>query len=176
MTGNNQISTNVTCLNINGNSIQNHQKIVDSFNNFFLDTHNATKKHTNKDAETNKRPMDYLYASFQKPFHNLILKKINCKEIEEVIRTIKLKPANGYDGINSNLIKASAIFISSSLAYIFNKSLSIGIFPKCLKYSEIIHIYKKGTGLICHTIDLYPYFQYFQKFLKKSYINKSLYT
>jgi hypothetical protein len=27
--GNNQISTNVTCLNINGNSTQNHQKIVD---------------------------------------------------------------------------------------------------------------------------------------------------
>jgi hypothetical protein len=54
MTGNNQISTNVTCLNINGNSTQNHQKIVDSFNNFFLDTHNATRKHTNKDAETDK--------------------------------------------------------------------------------------------------------------------------
>jgi hypothetical protein len=118
MTGNNQTSTNVTCLNINGNSTQNHQKIVDLFNNFFLDTHDATRKHTNKDTETDKRPMDYLYTSFQKPFHKLILKTINCKEIEEVIRTIKLKPASGYDGINIKLIKASAIFISPPLAYI----------------------------------------------------------
>jgi hypothetical protein len=110
MIGNNPIATNVTCLNINRNSTQNHQKIVDSFNNFYLDTHNATGKHTNKDAETDKRPMAYLYTSFQKPFHNLILDRINCKEIEEVIRTIKLKPATGYDGINIRLIKASAIF------------------------------------------------------------------
>jgi hypothetical protein len=89
MTGNNQISTNVICLNINGNSTQNHQTIVDSFNNCLLDAHNATRKHTNKDAEIDKRLMDYLYTSFQKPFHNLILHRINCKEIEEVMRTIK---------------------------------------------------------------------------------------
>jgi hypothetical protein len=48
----------------------------------------------------------------------LILNRINCKEIEEVIRTIKLKPASGYDGINIKLVKASAIFISPPLAYI----------------------------------------------------------
>jgi hypothetical protein len=152
LTGNNLISTNVTCLNINGNSTQNHQKIVDSFNNFFLDTHNATRKHTNKDAEIDKRHMDYLYTSFQKPFHKLILNRINCKEVEEVIRTIKRKPASGYDGINIKLIKASAIFMSPLLAYIINKSLFTGIFPKRLKYSEII--YKKDTRLICQTIDL----------------------
>jgi hypothetical protein len=81
MTGNNQISTNVTCLNINSNSTQNHQKIVDSFNNIFLDTHNATRKHTNKDIQSDKRPKDYLYTSFQKTFHKLILNRINCKEI-----------------------------------------------------------------------------------------------
>jgi hypothetical protein len=55
------------------------------------------------------------------------------KEIEEVIRTIKLKPASGYVGNNIKLIKVSAIFISSPLAYIINKSLSTGIFPKHLK-------------------------------------------
>jgi hypothetical protein len=56
---------------------------------------------------------------------------------------IKLKPASGYDGITIKLIKASAPFISSPLAYIFNKSMSAGIFPTQLKYTEIIPIYKK---------------------------------
>jgi hypothetical protein len=119
--------------------------------------------------------MDYLYTLFQKPFHKLILTRINCKEIEEVIRIIKLKPASGYNGINIKLIKASAIFISSPLAYMSNKSLSTGIFTKCLKYSEIIPIYiKKETRLICQTIDLYRYFQYFQEFLKVIYKQISL--
>jgi hypothetical protein len=110
------------------------------FNNFFLDTHNATRKHTNKDVETDKRHMDYLYTSLQKPFHKLILNRINCKEIEEVIRTLNLNQLVDM----MELIKASAIFISSPFTYIINKSLSTGIFPKHLKYSEIIPIYKKG--------------------------------
>jgi hypothetical protein len=159
MTGNNKISTKVTCLNINGNSTQNDQKIVDLLNNFLLDIHNAMRKHINKDVETDKSPMHYLYTSFQKPFLNLILKKINCKEIEEVIRTIKLKPASGYNGINIKLIKASAISIASPLACIINKSFSTRIFPKCLKYFEIIPIYKKGDKTDMSN-------QYFQKFLK----------
>jgi potassium voltage-gated channel Eag-related subfamily H protein 8 len=54
------------------------------------------------------------------------------------------KAVHGYDGITANLIEASAPFISSPLAYICNKSLSTGIFPSCLKYSEITPIHKKG--------------------------------
>jgi hypothetical protein len=56
---------------------------------------------------------------------------------------MKPKAAHGYDGITSNLIKASAPFISSPYAYICNKSLPTGIFPSHLKYSEITPIYKK---------------------------------
>jgi hypothetical protein len=50
--------------------------------------------------------------------------------------------------------------------------LSTGIFSKRLKYFEIIPIYKKGEKTDMSNVDLYPYFQYFQKFLKKSYIKK----
>jgi hypothetical protein len=57
---------------------------------------------------------------------------------------MKPKAAHGYDGITASLIKASAPFISSPLAYICNKSLSTGIFPSRLKYSEITTIHKKG--------------------------------
>jgi hypothetical protein len=39
-----------------------------------------TKKHTNKDVGVDKGSMDYLYTSFQKPFQNLILKKLIVKK------------------------------------------------------------------------------------------------
>jgi hypothetical protein len=93
------------------------QDIVNSFNNLFLDVANITKEGTNKDTEIDKRPMDYLYTLFLQPFPKLILKKTNCNVIEEIIRLMKLKSAHGYDGITANLIKASAPFISSPLAY-----------------------------------------------------------
>jgi hypothetical protein len=104
-------SSQVTCLNINGNNTQNYQIIANTFNNLFRNKVYTTKKLTNKDVGVDKRSIDYLYTSFKKPFQKLIL------------------------------IKASAPFISSPLAYILNKSLSIGIFPTRLKYSEIISIY-----------------------------------
>jgi hypothetical protein len=102
---------------------------------------NSTKEGTNNNTEIDKRP---IYTSFLQPFPKLILKKTNCNEIEEIIRLMKPKAAHGYDGITANLIKASAPFISLPLAYICDKSLSTGIFPSRLKYSEITPIHKKG--------------------------------
>jgi hypothetical protein len=84
-TGNGHACTDVTYLKITGKNFQNHQDIVNLFNNFFLDMANVTKEGTNKNIERDKRPMDYLYASFLQPFPKLILKKTNCNEIEEII-------------------------------------------------------------------------------------------
>jgi hypothetical protein len=65
---NDRVSTNVTCLNITGKNIQNYQDIVNSFNNFFSDVANITKKGINKDMAIDRRPMDYLYTSLVQPF------------------------------------------------------------------------------------------------------------
>jgi hypothetical protein len=72
MTGNIQISTNVTCLNLNGNSTQNYQMIANMFNNFFLNVVNTKKKQTNKDVRVDKGSINYLRTSFQKPFQELL--------------------------------------------------------------------------------------------------------
>jgi hypothetical protein len=63
---------------------------------------NTKKKQTNNDVGVDKGSMNYLYTSFQKPFQKLILKETDSKEIEEIIRFIKLKPASGYDEITIN--------------------------------------------------------------------------
>jgi len=43
------------------------------------------------------------------------------------------------------ILKISAPYILSPLTYIFNKILSLGIFPDRLKFSEVKPIFKKGS-------------------------------
>jgi hypothetical protein len=52
--------------------------------------------------------------------------------------------SKGYDEIPQNILKISMPFIITPLAYICNKSLSLGIFPSSLKYSQISPIFKRG--------------------------------
>jgi hypothetical protein len=82
--------------------------------------------------------------SFKNPFPNFNLKSISTKEIENIIKSLKPKNSSGYDEISTKLTKICSPFISSPLAHIFNKSLSSGIFPECLKYSIVKPLFMKG--------------------------------
>jgi hypothetical protein len=100
----------------------------------------------------------------------MVLKETNCNEIEEIIRLMKPKLACGYDGITAKLIKAIAPFIASPLAYICYRSLSTGIFPSRLKYSEITTpIHKRGDKT--NMSNYRPI-----SFLSHLYINGSFFT
>jgi hypothetical protein len=74
------------------------------------------------------------------------IKSLSTKEVENVIKSLKLKNSSGYDGISTKILKLSSLFISSPLTYICNKSITQGIFPDRLKYSEIKPLYKKATN------------------------------
>jgi hypothetical protein len=68
------------------------------------------------------------------------------------------------------LLKLSSPFIISPLTHICNKSLSSGIFPDSLKYSEIKPLFKKGDK---HNISNYrpiSILTSFSKVLEKSSI------
>jgi hypothetical protein len=72
------------------------------------------------------------------------IKSLSTKELENIIKPLKLKNSSGYDGISTKILKLSSLIISSPLTYICNKSIAQGIFPDRLKYSEIKPLYKKG--------------------------------
>ena len=63
------------------------------------------------------------------------------------IKSLKLNNSHEYDEISTKLLKISSPFIISTLAHTCNKSLSSGIFPDRLKYSEIKPLFKKGDKL-----------------------------
>jgi hypothetical protein len=57
-----------------------------------------------------------------------------------------VKNSHGYDGITTEMLKASAPYISSPLNYICNKSIRPGTFPTHLKYSIVKPLCKKDDS------------------------------
>ena len=89
----------------------------------------------------------YLYKNSKLPYPDMKTNYTTPKEIEKIIQSLKVKNSHGYDGIPTKILKISTPFITSPLTYICNKSLSSGIFPSRLKFSEIIPLHKKGNRM-----------------------------
>ena len=106
---------------MNGRIIHNQQTIADSFNKYFsnvaeklietnyMDKMNLTHNVTTLDKAI--RNSKQLYPSIQ-------FKCITSKEIENIIKSLKTTNAQGFDEISAKILKWSAPFISSPLAYI----------------------------------------------------------
>jgi hypothetical protein len=61
----------------------------------------------------------------------------STKDVERIIRSLRLKNSYGYDEISTKILKAITPIISSPLNYTFSKSIRPGIFPTHLKYSTV---------------------------------------
>jgi hypothetical protein len=69
---------------------------------------------------------------------------ITEKEILGVTGKLKSKYSTGFDGIPMLLIKHFVQHIIKPLMFIFNLSLSTGIFPNLMKIAKVRPIFKKG--------------------------------
>ena len=63
-------------------------------------------------------------------------------EIKKLIENLPNKTSSGYDNINNILLKKLCNSITLPLSYIFNLSISKGIFPTKMKFSETTPLYK----------------------------------
>ena len=91
--------------------------------------------------------MHYLYQSFNCIFPSFKLTPLSTKDVANTIKSLNTKNSHGYDEISTKFLKLSLPFILCPLTHICNKSFSLGIFPDCLKYSEIKPLLKKGDNL-----------------------------
>ena len=133
-------------INIDGKLITNQQSIAHSFYNYFLtvaDKITSNIKHDKNSLNCNN-PTHCLHKNFKIPCSNMKLKYTIPNKIEKIIKSLKSKNSHGYDRITMKILKVSTPFIISPLTYICNKSLSSGIFPSRLKFSEIKPLPKKG--------------------------------
>ena len=140
----------ITSLNINGILIQNQQTLANSFNNYFSNVAEnlIEANHIDKmNLIQNGTTLDHALRNCKQVYPSIKFRHTSTKEIEMIIKTLKTTNAQGYDEISVKILKWSAPFISSPLAYICNKSLETGFFPSRLKYSTVIPIFKTGDRL-----------------------------
>jgi hypothetical protein len=93
----------------------------------------------------NTTPIHYLLQCFKSLFPNNELKLLSIREIKNIINSLKLKNSHGYDEKSTKLLQISCPFII--LTHICNKSLTTGIFPDHLTYSEIKPLFKERDKL-----------------------------
>ena len=77
------------------------------------------------------------------PF-NFDFKPVEIKSVLKQIRQLKANKAADLDNIPGRPLKAVAEKIAPSLTYIYNLSLSTGIFPNDWKTAEVTPLFKSG--------------------------------
>jgi hypothetical protein len=135
----------ITSISNKGKSYNNPQTMANIFNNYFIMPPNQMQ--LNKLTNVSNS-LSYLSEVHKQTFPNINMTPVTSKEIKDIMKSLKWKNSKGYDEIPLNILKISMPFILSPLVYICNKSLSLGIFPTQLKYSQISPIFKKGDKAV----------------------------
>ena len=52
------------------------------------------------------------------------------------------KKSSGHDGINNIILKEIGEYICTPLTYLFNESMTMGVFPDAMKIAEVVPLYK----------------------------------
>ena len=104
---------------------QSPKRAAEAFNNYFLNISENLNIYIAKD----NNPISLLkrYNPFQFPPMQIV--PITEGEIRSIISSPKSKNSSDYYGISTKILKLCGNQISKPLAFIFNKSITMGIFP-----------------------------------------------
>lgn len=143
-TGRTNTNEGITTISVNGNIVDNHHLILDSFNNNFLSIADTIlKRIIVYGILIAIFPPSHIYQMRANNHSHIKFNNTSRHEIEEVIKSLKSSNSYGYDEVSIKIIKESSLFISSTLTKICNHSFS-GIFLEYLKHSDIQSVYKNG--------------------------------
>jgi hypothetical protein len=131
----------ISIINIEGQLCNNVQIMANYINNYFVSPLPQTKDSPSTDRS---EALNFLTAVFKHPFSNIHMTPVTIKEVKHIVKSLKWKYSYGYDEIPQHILKISLPFILAPLTHMCNKSLSLGVFPTRLKYSQINPIFKKG--------------------------------
>jgi hypothetical protein len=146
ISGKNVKKEDLQFLKIDGELTDNHSRIAESLNNYFLSIADNIKGIENYHIPGTDpgNYLKYFTQAFVNPLPRMYFKHTTFKEVESIIRSFKPKSSKSYDEISTEILKCSVPFISSPLAHICNRVFESGVFPNRLKYSVIKPVFKDG--------------------------------
>ncbi len=86
--------------------------------------------------------MDYLLRHLPPTFD---FTSITAADIADAINRLGSTQAAGMDGLTALLVKSAKSELTSILEYLFNRSLTLKIYPRLWKEAVITNLYKSGS-------------------------------
>jgi hypothetical protein len=159
-------------LNTEGSPANDYQELARVFDDYFVNVTNLTQTGNLNDDLSAAENLNTVY---NRPLGQIDLTPVTAQEIKNIIRCLKWTTSSGYDEVPPRLLKLSLLYIISPLTYLCNKSLTSGIFPSWLKYSQVTPILKKGNKFElsnCRPVSLLTSFsKMFEKVMYKRQFN-----
>lgn len=138
-------SKNVIKLDKDGTIISDAREIVNNLNTYFLSIVQQNKIKT----EISKI-RDFMKNSCPANNKSFFIGPTTGTEIINLTTCIKNSFSCGWDQIPSFIFKKIIVLVADKLADLINKSFEEGIFPDCLKKSDVCPIFKGGDSYECN--------------------------
>lgn len=131
-------TANKIALNVNGSIISDNLEVCNLFNNHFS---NIGRNLANSIPLTDiQNPIEQLHSIRE----SIFLQPCSPNEVLNIIHDLKTNKAPGPDNIPSLILKTNASVFSNILSESFNKIISTGQYPECLKLAKVSPIFKSG--------------------------------
>ena len=81
----------------------------------------------------------------QLPKHSTKLNNLSttAKEVLDILTSLPRRKAPGLGGITTDLLKLCSSRTDNSLAILFNRNFSEGVYPSAWKYSLVVPVFKR---------------------------------
>lgn len=89
-------------------------------------------------------PTDLMKVGADSPVNSLVLSPTTLEELTKFFSKIKNSKSEDFFGISVSILKKCWILVGPIVTHLVNVCLERGVFPDCLKASEIVPVEKKG--------------------------------
>ena len=134
---NNFKRTYLSYIKMNNEVMRCPSDIAEAFNKYYT---NIAPNLDNNIPPSDVNPLDFLRGNYPT---SMIVPPVLPRNVAAVINSLKNKKSNSHE-ISVSLLKANKEQIVVPVSILFNQSIDKGTFPKCLKHTTVISIYKKG--------------------------------
>jgi len=160
-------------IELNGEIVTDKKRIVNSFNDYYI---NIGPNLSKSMPESDISPLAYMGTRVN---NTMFINPTTEIEIRKHILSLK-NSSPGWDEITGKILKETHECILKPLTYVFNLSLSQGVFPSELKIAKVIPLYKGDSKFIVSNYRPVSVLPVFSKILEKlmytrlfSFINKN---
>ena len=134
-------TTVIPHLTIDSINITQDREIANELGKYFSQ---IGKNYANK-VGSPKTNIDEYLSKIRMCQDSIFLAPTNQEEIKRMIEKLPNKTSSGYDRINNIILKELKEIICIPLEKLFNRSLTEGKFPNCMKLAEVVPLHKGGT-------------------------------